>query len=193
MTAGVVVIFSLPYDFNVRTTKKRVEKLRYMHRNPVKRHLSLASSCCALCKSQSVYTSINAELGLADSARPFCCFTQHGPQFRSSVQRLNRLSRAGYKVLSITKNGGRCNVNWAGRPRCSLDAVAEGSTKALAWPRRNTLTHIIEDGGWPGLQTAEATTAAGAPSFAQFAKGGYHERMRVPALCKLRKGRGTLQ
>jgi REP element-mobilizing transposase RayT len=23
------------YDFNVRTTKKRVEKLRYMHRNPV--------------------------------------------------------------------------------------------------------------------------------------------------------------
>jgi putative transposase len=25
------------YDFNVWTTKKRVEKLRYMHRNPVKR------------------------------------------------------------------------------------------------------------------------------------------------------------
>ena len=33
-------------------------------------------------------------------------------------------------------------------------------------------------GGWPGLQTAEATTAAGAPSFAQCAKGGYHGRMR---------------
>ena len=27
------------YDFNVRTAKKRVEKLRYMHRNPVKRGL----------------------------------------------------------------------------------------------------------------------------------------------------------
>ena len=27
------------YDFNVRSTKKRVEKLRYMHRNPVKRGL----------------------------------------------------------------------------------------------------------------------------------------------------------
>ncbi len=27
------------YDFNVRTTKKRVEKLRYMHRNPVMRGL----------------------------------------------------------------------------------------------------------------------------------------------------------
>jgi putative transposase len=27
------------YDFNVRTTKKRAEKLRYMHRNPVKRGL----------------------------------------------------------------------------------------------------------------------------------------------------------
>jgi len=27
------------YDFNVRTEKKRVEKLRYMHRNPVKRGL----------------------------------------------------------------------------------------------------------------------------------------------------------
>jgi putative transposase len=27
------------YDFNVRTKKKRVEKLRYMHRNPVKRGL----------------------------------------------------------------------------------------------------------------------------------------------------------
>jgi len=27
------------YDFNVSTTKKRVEKLRYMHRNPVKRGL----------------------------------------------------------------------------------------------------------------------------------------------------------
>ena len=27
------------YDFNVWTTRKRVEKLRYMHRNPVKRRL----------------------------------------------------------------------------------------------------------------------------------------------------------
>jgi len=27
------------FDFNVRTTKKRVEKLRYLHRNPVKRGL----------------------------------------------------------------------------------------------------------------------------------------------------------
>jgi putative transposase len=27
------------YDFNVRTTEKRIEKLRYMHRNPVKRGL----------------------------------------------------------------------------------------------------------------------------------------------------------
>jgi REP element-mobilizing transposase RayT len=27
------------YDFNVWTTKKRIEKLRYMHRNPVKRAL----------------------------------------------------------------------------------------------------------------------------------------------------------
>jgi putative transposase len=27
------------YDFNVRTPQKRVEKLRYMHRNPVKRGL----------------------------------------------------------------------------------------------------------------------------------------------------------
>ncbi len=27
------------YDFNVYTRKKRVEKLRYMHRNPVKRGL----------------------------------------------------------------------------------------------------------------------------------------------------------
>jgi putative transposase len=27
------------YDFNIWTTKKRVEKLRYMHRNPVKRGL----------------------------------------------------------------------------------------------------------------------------------------------------------
>ena len=25
------------YDFSVRTKRKRVEKLRYMHRNPVKR------------------------------------------------------------------------------------------------------------------------------------------------------------
>lgn len=29
------------YDFNVRTEQKRVEKLRYMHRNPVKRGLVL--------------------------------------------------------------------------------------------------------------------------------------------------------
>jgi putative transposase len=27
------------YDFNVRTEEKRIEKLRYMHRNPVKRGL----------------------------------------------------------------------------------------------------------------------------------------------------------
>jgi hypothetical protein len=30
------------YDFNVRTDKKRVEKLRYMHNNPVKGGLVLA-------------------------------------------------------------------------------------------------------------------------------------------------------
>jgi putative transposase len=30
------------YDFNVCTGKKRVEKLRYMHRNPVKRGLVLS-------------------------------------------------------------------------------------------------------------------------------------------------------
>ena len=29
------------YDFNVRTEKKRIEKLRYMHRNPVKRGLAV--------------------------------------------------------------------------------------------------------------------------------------------------------
>src|ERR1700722_582640 len=33
-------------------------------------------------------------------------------------------------------------------------------------------------GGGPGLQTAEVNTAAGAPSFAQCAKDGYHGRMR---------------
>ena len=27
------------YDFNVRTEQKQIEKLRYMHRNPVKRGL----------------------------------------------------------------------------------------------------------------------------------------------------------
>jgi putative transposase len=27
------------YDFNVRTEDKRIEKLRYMHRNPVERGL----------------------------------------------------------------------------------------------------------------------------------------------------------
>ena len=27
------------YDFNVRTEKKRIEKLRYIHRNPVRRGL----------------------------------------------------------------------------------------------------------------------------------------------------------
>ncbi len=31
------------YDFNVWTTKKPVEKLRYMHRNPVKRGLVSAA------------------------------------------------------------------------------------------------------------------------------------------------------
>jgi REP element-mobilizing transposase RayT len=30
------------YDFNVWTTHKRVEKLRYMHRNPVKRDLVIS-------------------------------------------------------------------------------------------------------------------------------------------------------
>src|SRR5439155_18347949 len=32
------------YDFNVWTTRKRVEKLRYMHRNPVKRGLAVRPS-----------------------------------------------------------------------------------------------------------------------------------------------------
>jgi hypothetical protein len=31
------------YDFNVRTERKRVEKLRYLHRNPVKRRLVTSS------------------------------------------------------------------------------------------------------------------------------------------------------
>ncbi len=30
------------YDFNVCTSKKRIEKLRYKHRNPVKRRLVTA-------------------------------------------------------------------------------------------------------------------------------------------------------
>ena len=30
---------SVYYDFNVRSEKKRIEKLRYIHRNPVKRGL----------------------------------------------------------------------------------------------------------------------------------------------------------
>ena len=30
------------YDFNLRTAKKRIEKLKYMHRNPVKRGLCAA-------------------------------------------------------------------------------------------------------------------------------------------------------
>ena len=47
-TALTICTLSLPprafwqarfYDFNVWTTKKRVEKLRYMHRNPVRRGL----------------------------------------------------------------------------------------------------------------------------------------------------------
>ena len=29
------------YDFNLRSERKRIEKLRYMHRNPVKRGLLL--------------------------------------------------------------------------------------------------------------------------------------------------------
>ena len=36
------------YDFNVWTTKKRVEKLRYMHRNPVKRGLVGVAGAVAL-------------------------------------------------------------------------------------------------------------------------------------------------
>jgi putative transposase len=36
------------YDFNVRTEKKRVEKLRYMHRNPVKRGLGRQARGLAL-------------------------------------------------------------------------------------------------------------------------------------------------
>jgi putative transposase len=37
------------YDFNVRTERKRVEKLRYMHRNPVKRGLVASPElwCCS--------------------------------------------------------------------------------------------------------------------------------------------------
>jgi hypothetical protein len=34
-----ILLFERSYDFNVRTAKKRVEKLRTMHRNPVKREL----------------------------------------------------------------------------------------------------------------------------------------------------------
>jgi hypothetical protein len=34
---------------------------------------------------------------------------------------------------------------------------------------------FFDVGGWPGLKTAEATTPAGAPSFAYFAKGGYDD------------------
>jgi len=33
----------------------------------------------------------------------------------------------------------------------------------------------VRVGRWLGLQTAEATTAAGAPSFAYFTKGGYDD------------------
>jgi hypothetical protein len=33
----------------------------------------------------------------------------------------------------------------------------------------------MSSAGWPALQTAEATTAAAAPSFSYFARGGYND------------------
>jgi putative transposase len=50
------------YDFNVWTTKKRVEKLRYMHRNPVKRGLvNLPEQWARLVRSFSAQLSVVSE------------------------------------------------------------------------------------------------------------------------------------
>ncbi len=44
--------------------------------------------------------------------------------------------------------------------------------------RRGGRGDFQEGGGWPGLLIAGRHSTEGAPYFVQFAKGGYHERMR---------------
>ena len=47
------------YDFNVWTERKRVEKLRYMHRNPVKRGLVTSPELCRSSASSSVLSPLS--------------------------------------------------------------------------------------------------------------------------------------
>jgi hypothetical protein len=44
--------------------------------------------------------------------------------------------------------------------------------------RVSVVSSSSSSAGWPGLLIAGRHTTEGAPSFAQFAKGEYHERMR---------------
>jgi putative transposase len=56
------------YDFNVWTTRKRIEKLRYMHRNPVKRGLVTAPELWAWSSFQS-YASGESERVLVNQQK----------------------------------------------------------------------------------------------------------------------------
>ena len=62
------------YDFNVWTTRKRFEKLRYMHRNPVKRGLVESPERWPW-SSYRFY--LLGETGRRDGLRPVCPHVSH--------------------------------------------------------------------------------------------------------------------
>jgi hypothetical protein len=51
---------------------------------------------------------------------------------------------------------------------------------------RRVVTHLLTRTGGPAFDLACAMNIAGAPSFAQFAKGGNHERMQSGASLGMR-------
>jgi len=86
------------YDFNVWTTKKRIEKLRYMHRNPVKR---------GLVESPEQWRWSSYRFYLLDEAGPVRINEGWGRiSFRDRVERriVPKASASGSRVPALAKN-----------------------------------------------------------------------------------------
>jgi putative transposase len=127
------------YDFNVWTTKKRVEKLRYMHRNPVKR--------------ADWSSRRNSGVGVATG---FTCSgsavqygsTKVGGRFRLGIGPLKTVSTSvrGYPPLQKAQERGTHSRGGVGnsKPGPPVELIAEWGLSILA-------AGLIVAGGWPHL------------------------------------------
>jgi putative transposase len=142
------------YDFNVWTTRKRIEKLRYMHRNPVKPGLVLEpaqwhwSSYRFYFLDKAGQVRENVGWGKISFARIALCSIQYIPYFFGVQQMLHFLSvetLSARAALSSLSEGGFCfrqlpafhrNSTQSINPRTYLRTVRRLRLSKKLWRKR---------------------------------------------------------